>query len=46
MSEKSSSYQILMEGQCELVAKNEKSGSVINITELLRDLYLKVPLTS
>lgn len=39
---KESSYQVLMEGQCEVVAKNEKSGANLNITELLRDLYLKV----
>ena len=29
-----SSYQVLMEGQCEVIAKNEKSGQSINLTEV------------
>jgi hypothetical protein len=38
---KKSSYQNLMEGNCEIVLKNEKSGEQLGVTELLRDLYNK-----
>lgn len=36
-----SSYQILMEGLCEVRVENKDSQQVLVLTELLRDLYSK-----
>lgn len=37
-----SSYQNLVEGKCELIAKHPDTEDKLNVTELLRDLYQKV----
>jgi hypothetical protein len=39
---KRSSYQNLMEGRAEIVLKNEATDSILNVSELLRDLYKSI----
>jgi len=36
------SFQHLMEGKVEVFAKNDENGCVVNISELIRDLYKKL----
>jgi len=36
------SFQNLMEGKVEMFAKNDENGCVVNISELIRDLYKKL----